>query len=186
MRCDTLRVADTEMDLDWLREAVVRGDASLTVAPLQAGEMDDIAWSGTRGHLENVARQLRRVASGQVEYLAVRADGRVVSKGGIDFEAEPGAGTIFQLATHPRLQGIGLATRLIHELQARALGRGVNRLRLAVEVDDHRVRRLYEHLGYRSIGETDASWEAEAADGSRYVYATRLTEMEKVVERADP
>jgi ribosomal protein S18 acetylase RimI-like enzyme len=141
-----------------LRSAIVGGGATLEVSPLEAGAIHEITWSGSRSHLGNVARQLQRVDTGEVVYLIVRADGLPVAKGGIDFAKEAGAGTIWQLATHPGLEGIGLATRLIAELEQRALERGVRRLRLAVELDDVRARRLYEHLGYRSIGESDASW----------------------------
>lgn len=87
---------------------------------------------------------------------------------------------MWQLATHPRLEGLGLATRLIHELEWRAVERGVRRLRLGVELDNKRARQLYEHLGYREIGQSEASWQAEAPDGSRYLYTTTVTEMEKV------
>jgi hypothetical protein len=114
-----------------------------------------------------------------VDYLAVRAGGVLVAKGGIDFAAEAGAGTIWQLATHPRLEGLGLATRLIGELEACALRRGVHRLRLGVEVDNPRARQLYERLGYEPIGESETAWEADAEDGSRFLYRTRLTEMAK-------
>ena len=53
-------------------------------------------------------------------------------------------------------------------------------LPLGVELDNVRARRLYEHTGYCEIGASEAAWDAEAADGSRYLYRTTLTEMEKV------
>lgn len=61
----------------------------------------------------------------------------------------------------------------------RALRRGVRRLRLEVEIQNTRARRLYEHLGYGPIGESEVSWEAEAEDGSRFLHRTKLTEMLK-------
>jgi ribosomal protein S18 acetylase RimI-like enzyme len=157
----------------------VAGSARLEVTPLHRAHLGDIEWSGSATHLENVAVQLQRVESGDVEYLALRADGHAVCKGGIDFAKEPDAGTIWQLATHPHLEGIGLATRLIVELESRAFQRGIRRLRLAVEPDNARAHRLYEHLDYHAIGQSEASWEAEASDGSRFLYTTTLTEMSK-------
>ena len=109
----------------------------------------------------------------------MRVNGVPLAKGGIDFAKEARAGTIWQVATHPQLEGLGLATLLIEELEKRAVRRGVCRLRLAVEIENDRARRLYEHLGYRHIGNSEASWEAEAADGSRFQYAAKLTEMLK-------
>jgi ribosomal protein S18 acetylase RimI-like enzyme len=170
------------VDYEVLRRSVLDGTVMLDVTPLVVDEIELIAWSGGRVHLADVARQLRRVDSGEVEYLAVRATGgRPVAKGGIDFAKEPGAGTIWQVATHPRLEGLGLATRLMDELEARARRRAVRRVRLGVEVGNDRARRLYEHLGYERIGESQASWEAEAPDGSSFLYTTTLTEMVKLV-----
>jgi ribosomal protein S18 acetylase RimI-like enzyme len=162
-----------------LRQAIVAGVARLEFTPLRGADLDDIAWSGSASHLENVAIQLQRVERGEVDYLALRADGHAVCKGGIDFAQEPDAGTIWQLATHPQLEGLGLATRLIGELESRALQRGCRRLRLAVEPDNARARRLYEHLGYHAMGQSEVSWEAEGPDGSRFLYTTTVTEMAK-------
>ena len=169
------------IDYSGVRAAIAGGRATIEVSPLDAGAIDAIAWSGSPTHLENVVSQLRRVDAGEVAYLVLSADGLPVAKGGIDLAKEDGAGTIMQLATHPELEGLGLATRLIAELEQRALDRGLQRLRLAVELDEPRALRLYEHLGYRRIGTSDASWEAEADDGARYLYSTTLMEMEKSV-----
>jgi ribosomal protein S18 acetylase RimI-like enzyme len=174
-----------DVDYDALRIAIASGATRLEITALEPAGIDEIGWSGGRPHLESVAIELQRVDTGEVEYLLVRADGYGVSKGGIDFAKELDAGTIWQLATHPRLEGLGLATRLIHELESRAHERGVNRLRLAVEHDNTRARRLYDHLGYRVMGESEASWEAEATDGSQYLYTTKLTEMVKIVRLPD-
>jgi ribosomal protein S18 acetylase RimI-like enzyme len=172
-------------DIDALRASILGGSARLEVVPLRPDDLDLIAWSGGPTHLEHVRRELGRVEAGEVDYLAVRVGGVLVAKGGIDFAAEAGAGTIWQVATHPRLQGLGLATCLIGALEARALRRGVHRLRLAVEVDNPRARRLYERLGYESIGESETAWEADAEDGSRFLYRTRLTEMAKEAGPSD-
>ena len=156
-----------------------RGDLELDVTPLE--EVGEIGWAGSRAHLESVGRQLRRVASGEVEYLVVRAGGLAVAKGGIDFAKEPGSGTIWQVASRPGLEGLGLATRLIGELEGCARRRDVSRVRIAVEVGNDRALRLYEHLDYEAIGESAASWEAEAPDGSRFLYSAKLIEMVKIV-----
>ena len=168
-----------DVDLNALRTAIVSGTESLDVTPLHAEEIELIAWSGSRTHLENVLGQLPRVATGAVEYLTVRAGGLPVAKGGIDFAKEPRAGTIWQVATHPLLRGLGLATRLIGELESCAIKRGVRRLRIGVGIDNHRARRLYEHLGYEPIGESEASWMADAEDGSQFLHTAKLIEMLK-------
>ena len=161
------------------RERLVAGAAVIEVRPLTPDDLQAISWSGSPTHLRNVAAQLERVASGEVEYLAVLVDGHPMAKGGVDFAKEPDAGTIWQVATHEALQGLGLATLLIAALEGRVEARGLTTVRLAVEPDNARARRLYEHLGYRTIGTSEASWEAERPDGSRYVHATTLVEMAK-------
>jgi ribosomal protein S18 acetylase RimI-like enzyme len=146
------------VDYEALRTSVLNGTVNLDVTPLTGDQIEQVSWSGSRAHLENMVQQLRRVGSGEVEYLAVRAaEGFPVATGGIDFAKEPGAGTIWQVATHPRLEGLGLATRLMEELEARARRRGVRKVRLGVEIGNDRARRLYEHLGYEPIGESEAS-----------------------------
>ncbi len=169
------------VDVQVLRASIRSRTVQLDVTPLLPQEIESIGWSGTRMHLDNVLAQLQRVAAGEVEYLTLRASGLAVAKGGIDFAKEPDAGVIWQLATHPQLQGLGLATRLIAELESTAVRRGVRRLRLGVETENLRALRLYKHLGYRTIGESKASWMAEAEDGSPFLYRTTCIEMVKDV-----
>lgn len=168
-----------DADYDEIRRCIASGTIRIEVRALRSDHLVALTWSGSPTHIQNVARQLERVPTGEVEYLAVFVDGEPVSKGGVDFAKEPGAGTIWQLATHPRLQGLGLAATLIRELEIRAAQHGITHFRLGVEPDNERAIRLYEHLGYRSIGESEASWEAERSDGSRFLYTTRIVEMSK-------
>ena len=172
-------VPEPPLDVGRLRQRLTEGLAVADVRPLTSDDLPAISWSGSPTHLRNVAVQLERIPAGEVEYLAVFVDERPVAKGGVDFAKEPGAGTIWQLATHEALQGLGLATRLVRALEDRIVARGEATARLAVEPDNGRALRLYEHLGYRTIGTSEASWEAERPDGSRFLYSTTLVEMAK-------
>jgi len=169
------------VDYEVLRSDISSGTAEIVVLPLRSRDIERIGWSGTATHLDTVRRELRRVESGEVEYVALWANGNPVSKGGVDFAKEPGAGTVWQLATHPRLEGLGLATRLIAELERRTVRRGIHTARLSVELDNVRARRLYEHLGYVPVRESPASWEAEAPDGRLVLYTTTVTEMVRAI-----
>jgi hypothetical protein len=40
---------------------------------------------------------------------------------------------------------------------------------------------LYEHLGYRPLGESEAAYKADTDDGSRFLYTVKVTEMSKEV-----
>jgi len=167
---------------DALRAVVSRfGVESLTIDDLRSSDPERIAWSGTPAHVRNVAAQLERVECGEVEYLAVRLpDGTPIAKGGLDYQAVPGAATIWQLATHQDVQGMGIGTRLIAAAEARIRARGLVKATMSVESGNHRARALYLRLGYVSRGGHSASWEAVRGDGSTPDYsATSLIEMEK-------
>src|SRR3954466_13786196 len=143
-------------------------------------DLDGIGWSGSAAHLRNVAGQLDRRDAGAVEYLVVRDEhGSPIAKGGIDYEEHPGAGAIFQLATRVDLEGGGLATMLIDAAEQRIERRGLTAARLSVEPDNARAVRLYEHLGYRPIGERVIGWEHELENGELGWYETVVVDMEK-------
>jgi ribosomal protein S18 acetylase RimI-like enzyme len=173
-----------ETTLEEARRALESGGPThLVIDDLKPDELDALAWSGTASHLRSVAAYLARVPTDEVEYLVARApDGTPVAKVGIDYLEAPGVGTILQLATHNQLQGLGLASALIAAAEERMRRRGVAIARLGVEDHNPRARALYERLGYRAVGRREASWETEAADGSRSLYTTTLTEMDKNLE----
>jgi ribosomal protein S18 acetylase RimI-like enzyme len=170
-----------EPELAETRRAVTaRGAGCLAIDDLTTQDLASISWSGTEEHLRSVAGYLARVGAGEVEYLAVRdLDGRPVAKAGIDYRPRPDAGTILQLATHPDLWGLGLATAVIAAAESGIRRRGLTVARLSVGQDNARARAIYERLGYAPVGTSQASWEAEAPDGSRYVHQTILTDMAK-------
>ena len=168
-------------DIERLRRAIAEKTATIVIGDLRAEDLGEIGWSGTPTHLRHVALQLARVPSGDVEYFVVRADGVAVAKGGVDFAKEPGAATVWQVATHPELEGLGLATRLIEHATTRARAHGLRRLRLGVEVENDRARRLYEHLGFVPIGESIDEWEAETLDGAACMYRAICVEMAKEI-----
>jgi ribosomal protein S18 acetylase RimI-like enzyme len=143
------------------------GAASLAVTDVTVDDLVHVRWAGSETHLEHIAAAFERVATGAVEYLAVRSpDGVPVSVGGIDYQAHGGAGTIWQLTTHQSLRSLGLGSRLVEQAESRIRRRGLKRAVLGVEVNNTRARVLYERLGYRPFGTEQASWEAETGDGS--------------------
>ena len=153
------------------------GDAPLRVDDLTEADLPGITWSGGPDHLDSVAPYLARAASGEVEYLAVRApDGRIVAKGGIDYAEHPGYGTILQLAANPT--GHGYGTLLIKAMEARIRARGVDAM-LGVETSNPGALRLYTRLGYTECGTEDASWQTTDAGGRRFTYCTTLTLLRK-------
>ena len=175
------------MNVSALRARIeAEGLGCLTVDELRPDDLPDIAWSGSASHLRSVARQLSRVASGEADYLAVRApDGLPVAKGGVDYSAVPAAGLIWQLATREELRNLGIGTLLLGALERRIEARGRRVAMLSVDQANPRPQALYERLGYRVVGERPSGWEAIRADGSTGWYATMLTDLRKTLGGSD-
>ncbi len=152
----------------------------LTVRDLTPADLPSCAWSGGACHIAGVARALDRVASGEVDYLAVcPPSGLPVALGGVDYAKNPGAGMLWQLAVHRALQSCGIGTILIQAAEQRIRDRGRRAAELSVEEDNPRARALYERLGYVAYGSSPESWDTEAADGSIVRYETVCTLMRK-------
>ncbi|MDQ7809584.1 GNAT family N-acetyltransferase [Amycolatopsis sp. A133] len=157
----------------------------LAIRDLTDADLPECGWSGSRLHLEHVARALVRVRGGEAEYLVACAarSGQPVGKGLIDYRANPGAGTIGQLAVHPVLQSCGIGTALALAAEERIRARGLSHAELGVEVDNPRARELYERLGYTAYGTAPDGWDEEAPDGSVRRYETTCVLMRKPLTR---
>jgi ribosomal protein S18 acetylase RimI-like enzyme len=156
------------------------GPEALRVDDLVGADLPHIAWSGNPSHLRNVEGQLARAAGGEVEYLAVRSpSGAPVAKGGIDYKQHEGAGTMFQLATLPSLQGLGIARRLIGAAEDRIRERGLFVAMLGVEDDNDRARTIYQRLGYEACGHEEDSWETEDEHGNKHTKHAQITLLKK-------
>jgi ribosomal protein S18 acetylase RimI-like enzyme len=161
------------------------GVRGLHVDDLTEDDLPSLGWSGTPLHLASVRRALERVRSGEVEYLAVRApDGHAIAKVGIDYAANPGAGTLWQMTTSHELRGLGIGTHLISVAERRIRERGLSVAQLDVEVDNPRARALYERLGYQETGRRPASWDVEDADGNASLYETDVVTLRKDLSRS--
>jgi ribosomal protein S18 acetylase RimI-like enzyme len=167
--------------IEGVRSVIAReGVAALVVNDLQQDDLALLGWSGPPLHIETIAAALARVASGDVEYLVVRApDGAPIAKGGIEHSDPRGRAKLWQLATHPDLQGLGIGAYLVAALEARVRARGITSAWLGVETDNVRARALYERLGYDAFAETPERWETEDASGRRFWKETRLTLMRR-------
>ncbi|MER6231016.1 MULTISPECIES: GNAT family N-acetyltransferase [Streptomyces] len=165
------------------REAVVSGICvRLHVRDLLARDLPACTWSGSATHLRHVEEELVRATAGEVDYLAVcTAADLPVAIGGVDYRVSEGAGTLWQLAVLPALQGHGLGTLLIRAAEQRIRDRGLGRAELAVEEDNPRARALYERLGYVAHGRAPDAWDAEGPDGTVRRYETMCVLMRRDV-----
>jgi ribosomal protein S18 acetylase RimI-like enzyme len=163
------------------RDAVeAHGVRALIVNDLTADDLSDIVWSGGETHVESVAKELAKVASGEVEYLAVRApNGKPIAKGCINYTEHEGAGTLTQLATVGGLQGLGVGSRMIAVAEDRIRQRGLTIAMMGVEENNPRAQALYERLGYRPTGREKESWIETDQQGKRFLYETEVTLLSK-------
>jgi ribosomal protein S18 acetylase RimI-like enzyme len=150
----------------------------LTIRDLTEADLADCGWSGSRLHLEQVARELGRDDADYLVACASRS-GLPVGKGLIDYRTHPGAGTIGQLAVHPALQSCGIGTALVRAGEERIRARGLRRAELGVEVTNPRAQALYERLGYVAYGKAPDGWDEEAPDGSIRRYETTCVLLRK-------
>jgi ribosomal protein S18 acetylase RimI-like enzyme len=150
------------------------------VRDLTPEDLPSCTWSGSALHLTRIARAIERARRGEMDYLAAcPPSGLPVALGAIDYDENPGAGTLTQLAVHGALQSCGIGTLLIQAAQQRILGRGLRRAELGVEQINPRARALYERLGYIAYSRALESWDEQAPDGSIFRYETMCTLMRK-------
>jgi ribosomal protein S18 acetylase RimI-like enzyme len=169
--------------IEWVRAAVERdGVGVLVVDDLRADDLPVLEWSGSRLHLESVAQNLARVPE-HADYLCVRASvgGAAVAKGGVDYEEHPGGGTIWQVAVHPELQGLGLGSFLIAACEERIRRRGLPTAWIGVEDGNDGALRLYERLGYSPSGRWSSSWAALNESGQEYVHEAGGIDLSKAL-----
>ncbi|MER5481450.1 GNAT family N-acetyltransferase [Streptomyces sp. NPDC002734] len=152
----------------------------LTVRDLEQADLAACGWAGTARHLAVVGEQLKRRRLGEVDYLAVCARADVpIAKGGVDYRAKDGVGTLWQLAVHPALQSCGVGTVLVQAAEQRIRDRGLRRAELGVEDGNDRARALYERLGYRAYDRLPDAWDEQAPDGTLRRHETMCTMMRK-------
>lgn len=142
------------------------GASSLVIDDLTSDDLSRIPWSGSPGHIRDVAKKLLAVEAGTAEYLVVRSpDGAPIAKGLIDYSVDGPGAEIGQLAVHPELEGLGIATALIRGAEQRVRRRGCRWAELGVEVGHVRAQSLYEKLGYVQYGRDFESWEVVSDSG---------------------
>ena len=145
----------------------------VTFRDLEPSDLTDLDWSGGSEHLAAIAEVLPLMVADEADYLVGELpNGRLVAAGGADLRPVPEAGVLWQLSVHPLLQGLGIGTSLVAELEERIRRHGRPEARLTVEHDNPDAARLYRRLGYREHGSAVESW--PVAGGRRYVTVTAV------------
>lgn len=154
----------------------------VTVRDLEPQDLDDLAWSGSPEHLDEIDEALQASYLDLVELVVIGLpNAQLIAVGGVDFRKGPDFGELWMLSVHPAWQSLGIGTMLIGALELKINQRGLARARLGVEYDNPRAAALYHRLGYREVGSSLDSW--PAGDGRTYV--TVCAVMDKEFEPAD-
>lgn len=154
------------------------GISSLSVSALAETDLDAMQWAGNELHLKTVARQIRSDHDGDT--LAVRArDGTVLAKGYIDHEVSETESDIGQLATHPKLQSMGIGRVLMNAAESCIRARNKKVAVLGVETINVRAKALYDRLGYVPRHTEKQGWDSVDKDGKTFYYETDVLIMSK-------
>lgn len=114
------------------------------------------------------ARQYRRHLAGAGATLLVAADAGGVLASALSFRRRGSrVSRLYSLATAPAARGRGVARALLAAIEADAVTRGAERMRLEVRTDNAAAIALYERSGYVRIGELPAYYD-DGADARRY------------------
>jgi ribosomal protein S18 acetylase RimI-like enzyme len=142
------------------------------VRPLAAEELALIQQALPPEHPEAHVRRLGDQRAGRVTYLVAWADGRalghaLVRWGGATnpelrwrLDEHDGHPYVEALLVHPSFRSRSVGSQILDAAEVLVRRQGLDRIGLAVAVENTRARVLYERLGYRDldIGEFDNAW----------------------------
>lgn len=142
-------------------------------------DVEEFRWTGGPRHIEHIAHAMEKVSEGMSDFMGIWIDGELVAFGGIQYEKNPGYGHLTMLNVREDRQSQGIGTRLVHALEERIRSRGY-KVELAVEQTNQRAKKLYERLGYVTVGTEHDSWEEDSPSGGVQIYETVVNLMRKV------
>jgi ribosomal protein S18 acetylase RimI-like enzyme len=121
-------------------------------------DLPQLEWFGLyTEHRQLIEDAFRRQEAGEVVMLLADLDGFPVGQAWLDLSAQAAdsVGVIWALRVFPLLRNYGIGTRLMIAAEQLLFERGYRWSELTVDKHEPRARRLYERLGYRSMGSTE-------------------------------
>ena len=128
------------------------------IRPCARRDLLQLEWFGLyTEHRQLIEDAFRRQQSGDVTMLVADLDGFPAGQAWLDLSdrAADSAGVIWALRVFPLLRNHGIGTGLMMAAEQLLAERGFRWSELTVDQDEPRPRRLYERLGYRSLGATE-------------------------------
>ena len=152
---------------------------SFKVRNLDETDLQRLAWSGGKRHLEYLKEWFDRSKTGSLEVLGLEVEGDLIGICYIDYERVESVGTLSALSIKEEFRSKGYGTLLIEAAQERVKERKLDAMELRVEISNPKAIALYERLGYKKRGESVESWEQYDSKGNIEVYTTKAFVMRK-------
>jgi GNAT superfamily N-acetyltransferase len=121
-------------------------------------DLPQLEWFGLyTEHRQLIEDAFQRQQTGEVIMLLADLDGFPVGQAWLDLTARSAesVGVIWALRVFPLLRNHGIGGRLMIAAEQLLLEKGYRWSELTVDKHEPRARRLYERLGYRSLGSTE-------------------------------
>jgi ribosomal protein S18 acetylase RimI-like enzyme len=139
----------------------------VVIRPCAEADLPALEWFGLFASDRPLVRRIFiQHLRGDAVMLVVQANGEVSGQLWIEFAGEHAerTGVIWAVRVLPCLQRLGIGARLIGAAEGILLERGFERVELSVETGNASARRLYERLGYRTVGSRPVTARPGAAD----------------------
>jgi ribosomal protein S18 acetylase RimI-like enzyme len=121
-------------------------------------DLPQLEWFGLyTEHRQLIEEAFQRQQAGEVIMLLADLDGFPVGQAWLDLTARSAdlVGVIWALRVFPLLRNHGIGSRLMIAAERLLFEKGYRWSELTVDQQEPRARRLYERLGYRSLGSTE-------------------------------
>jgi ribosomal protein S18 acetylase RimI-like enzyme len=133
---------------------------AVVVRPCEERDLAHFGSLGSARHVQYCRDQFARGAAALTILVALDSDDVPLGKVHLDFEARANEGAAVLVAASVRspARNRGIGTELMLAAEVFACGRGCRAILLGVEDTNPRARRLYERLGYCSVGTGDFAY----------------------------
>ena len=137
------------------------------------GDVEAMGWASSEGQRDEWRHHLARGQTGEVDFLVVQVDDRIVGKAVLDWTHNPdGTPWLWLGSVDPDFRGRGLGGLGLWEAERRARDRGHATIEMCVDDDNPRARELYVRHGYSVIGPYLDSRDETRPDGSTITIET--------------
>lgn len=142
---------------------------------LQEADLPALEWGGEYRRYRRMYRDMyEQMRQGRRLMLVAELDEEIIGQAFIqyfihraDLPADSTPGYLHAVRVKPAYRNRGIGTQMILIAEHLLAKRGMDYSVIAVEVDNHAARRLYERLGYEYFADDDGVWSYIDDEGQR-------------------